>query len=336
VGSVTSLTISPSNYVKPANNTVLIAGKDNTVLHGATQNELRFGKASSKDSYYNGASLSDYSVPFVHVDNNSAPAVFRLHKSGIHYYTTSPSERDSYISDGWASDGTGFSYCYGGTQAVARLTKDSLYRLAVEGSDAYNQAISDGFSFDKVVFSANSLGSVPVYWHLNTSSGNSLYTTSQTEGLSSGYTDEGIAFYSCAGNNEAVFRLYRPGAQDYFLTSSPYERDRAINSLGYSYEGTSFYNCSSGGTEPIYRLYNPTRRKHLYTSSAAERDKALHNHGGWKDDGTVFTVCAGGTHPVYRLFKSDLGKYLYTASTGERDKAVSNGYELEGVIFSGQ
>jgi hypothetical protein len=335
VGSVTSLTIKPSDYNNPANNIVLIAGKDNTALNGTFQNELRFGKASSKDPYYNGAPLSDYSASFIHVDNNSAPAVFRLYKSGVHFYTTNTSERDSYTADGWASDGTGFSYCYGGSQAVARLTQDGLYRLAVEGSVDYNQAIADGFTLDKLVFSTQPLGNVPVYWHLDTSSGNSLYTTSQTEGLSSGYTDEGVAFYACSGNNEAIYRLYRPGAQDYFLTSSPYERDRAINSLGYTYEGTSFYNCSSGGTEPIYRLYNPTRRKHLYTASADERNKALHNHGGWTDDGIVFTVCAGGTHPVYRLFKPDLGKYLYTASTGERDKAASNGYTVEGAIFSG-
>lgn len=337
VGGATTITITPTNFDWPEKNIVLIAGMDNQYLHGNVQNQLRFGRPTSNDPFYNNADLSAYNVPIIHQDSSNNPEVFRLYKSGLHYFTASPGERDSLIGSGWSDENAAFNYCYNGDQVVVRLVKDGLMRLAVKDSSAYQQAISDGFTVDQLLFTASTQGNTSVYWRFNPSTGNSLYTTSSSEGLAGGYIDKGEIFKTCSNDNQSVYRLYRQDDGDYFLTRSAYERDRAVNSLGYTYEGHSFYTCQTGGTESIYRLYNPTRRKHLYTSSSSEYNKAINNGGGWIADGVVFTLCINGTNPVYRLYKESIGKYLYTASATERDKAVASlGYANEGVIFTGQ
>lgn len=334
VGGLTSITITPEWWDWPEKNIIMIAGKDNPNLTGTMENKLIFGKATSKDKYYNGVNLSESSVSFLHLDNNSPPSVYRLYKSGRHFFTSNVSEKNSMINNGWSDEGSPYSYCNNGNQTVFRFKKDNNYRLAVQGTSVYDQALSDGFTLDGIAFTGSSYGSKYVYWRYNQSSGNSLYTTSATEGLSSGYIDKGIVFTACENNVQTTYRLYRPSSGNYFLTQSSYERDRAVNNLGYIYEGTGFYSCTSGGNIPVYRLYNSNIRKHLYTTSATERDKSVARKSGWQFEGVAFSVCSGDSRPVYRLHKPSIRKYLYTANTGEVDKATSSGgYINEGIVF---
>lgn len=337
VGNHTSITISPEWWDWPEKNIVKIAGKDNPHLVGTMENKLVFGRATSQDKYYDGVNLVESSVTYLHQDSTGPPSVFRLYSSGRHFFTTSTAERGAMINNGWIDEGSPISYCYNGNQTVIRLKKDDDHRLAIPGTAAYSAALEDGFSFDSIALTGSSLGNTPVYWRYNENNGNSLYTTSETEGLSGGYIDKGIVFTACDKDAQTTYRLYRPSAGNYFLTHSAHERDRAVNSLGYVYEGTSFYTCGGSGNVPIHRLYNDNLRKHLYTASSAERDKTVARNSGWKYEGVAFSVCSDGSRPVYRLHKPSLRKYLYTASEGEANKAATTGgYTNEGVVFTVQ
>lgn len=337
VGGKTSITINPSNWNKPQNNIIIVAGKAGFPASGTSQYWVNLGRPTSTDIRYN--KISDSSTedsPLIAQNVGGAPSVYRLYKSGRHIFTSSATEISDLTSSGWTNEGVRFSYCFAGNGDIFRMKKSTdptLTRLVISGGEQQAQAIRDGYSFDEALFSSSSQGNVPVYARENPSSGNTFYTTSATEGISGGYTDKGIAFYACEPDNQPVYRLYNPETKNYLLTKSSSERDKAQNEIGYDYEGAGFYICDSGAL-PIHRLYNSLQKKHLYTASTSESDRAVAD-GNFRYEGVVFNICSDGNSDVFRLYNNSSKKRLYTTSEAERDKVVDqSGFRYEGVVFS--
>jgi lysine/ornithine N-monooxygenase len=134
-----------------------------------------------------------------------------------------------------------------------------------------------------------------------------------------------------------LYRLLKNGTGNHFYTTSAAERDNAVKSYGYKYEGIAGYVFSTQVADsiPLYRLVlsTSTALDHFYTTSAAERDNAVKSYG-YKYEGVQCYVLATqmrDTTPLYRLVN---GKpdHFYTISSTEKDNAVkSYGYKYEGI-----
>jgi len=136
---------------------------------------------------------------------------------------------------------------------------------------------------------------VPLYRAWNGS--DHFYTSNEAEynGLPNKFTKEGIACYVAIRQDPGLtplFRLYKSSIDDHFYCISPDERDMAVSSQQYQYEGiigyvtptqngtfTELYrplHPSSGDSQHIttalYRAWNPKIGDHLYTTSVAEID----------------------------------------------------------------
>jgi hypothetical protein len=74
-----------------------------------------------------------------------------------------------------------------------------------------------------------------------------------------------------------VFRLYNEAAKLHFYTTSDREREQAIATALYVFEGIAFFvfRTQIPETLPLYRFADSSNGGHLYTTSAAERAAAL-------------------------------------------------------------
>ena len=88
----------------------------------------------------------------------------------------------------------------------------------------------------------------------------------------------------CTGEQPApLYRLWRGGSSaDHFYTMSASEKNNAVSSYGYTYEGIAgyLYASEAEGTAPLYRLWKGgSSADHFYTMSASEKDNAANNLG---------------------------------------------------------
>ncbi|CAN5643703.1 hypothetical protein BH23PAT2_BH23PAT2_03810 [soil metagenome] len=333
IGS-TLLEIPPENWNKPSLSYFMIKGLNDTESSGTQENRLIIQKVSSNDTRYNlYPVLTIEHQIIVHQDTGETPSVHRLYNSslGQHLLTANHQERDEKVTEGWRDEGVKFSYCYGGNQAVYRLTKNNESRLAIAGSSTYKNLLKAGFAHTLADFSASSQGDVPVYWLYDEGRGRSIYSTDPNEGSSSGFSNNGIAFMSCSSNMRPVYQLRKPEGS-WFYTQSPRERDKAFYDINYEFHITAFYSCESGSV-PIYRLYRRGDGTRFYTVSAKERDLAI-DKLNYRYEGVGFYLCPNGSTDVYRLYRSSDGKRFYTTSASQRDKYVkTHGFRYEGVGF---
>ncbi len=130
--------------------------------------------------------------------------------------------------------------------------------------------------------------STPVYRFYNSISGDHLYTTSEAEKetlRNSGWTYEGIAFYSLNNSNSsaAVYRVYNPYSGEHHYTKDMGEYTY-LQTIGWQDEGLSFY-AKTIGENPVYRLFNPyaNNNTHHYTNSLSEYSYLTSI--GWQDEG---------------------------------------------------
>jgi Repeat of unknown function (DUF5648) len=123
---------------------------------------------------------------------------------------------------------------------------------------------------------------------------------------------------------------------DHFYTTSTTERDNAVVTYGYHYEGVACYvfNSKVPGTTEFWRLYNPQTGYHFYTASSDEKNIDLTS--GWvvEPDSPVacyvFNSKAPGTTEFWRLYNPQTGDHFFTTSTKERDNAENSfGYVVE-------
>jgi hypothetical protein len=96
---------------------------------------------------------------------------------------------------------------------------------------------------------------------------------------------------------------------DHFYTTSTTERDNAVVTYGYQYEGIACYafDTQAPGTTALFRLYNPQTGDHFYTTSTTERDNAVTPALGYQYEGIAcyaFDSQAPGATPLYRLLKA--------------------------------
>ena len=132
---------------------------------------------------------------------------------------------------------------------------------------------------------------------------------------------------------------------DHFYTTSATERDNAVVTSGYQYEGIACYvfDSQASGTTALFRLYNPQTGDHFYTTSTTERDNAVTPAVGYQYEGIacyVFDSQASGTTALFRLYNPQTGDHFYTTSATERDNAVvTYGYQYEFIacyVFDSQ
>lgn len=155
-----------------------------------------------------------------------------------------------------------------------------------------------------------------------------------------GYMYDGKLFTveSPGSSTTPVFRLQKNGK--YIYTASSQEKDTAVQSFGYTFDGVAFYGLdpvtNPTTARPVYRLSEPGGG-YLYTISQAERDQLV-QQSGYKNEGIGFYVRfdpgEGATTDTYRLANVAQGNYLYTIYPTERDAATDNyGYRFEGIGF---
>ncbi len=226
----------------------------------------------------------------------NARSVYRLSRNGSYLYTANPGERDMAMSQ--------YGYTYEGV---------AFYGSAVQEANMY-----------------------PVY--RLTKNGAYVLTVSQVEAQAltgAGFSNEGVVFYAPSSSvKRDVYRLTKNGL--HLFTSSPIERDLAISSNGYTYQGVAFtiQSGQTGDTLPMYRFVRNGR--YLLTSDPTEKLIAL-NSGYKQETSYSFTYSANypSTQPIYRLSKASNGDYLYTTNADERDQAVNiYGYKFEGTSFN--
>ena len=125
-------------------------------------------------------------------------------------------------------------------------------------------------------------GTIRGLLRLNGPLGNQLLTFASEESdalLEGGFTSEGAVLSAStepAVSQIPLYRLIRPGPQDYLLTPDISERDKAIAMYAFPFEGKVGL--------PVYRLYKPVYR--FYAVGEAERDRLLQS--GWTLDRALF------------------------------------------------
>ncbi|WP_295551873.1 trypsin-like peptidase domain-containing protein [uncultured Pseudacidovorax sp.] len=139
-----------------------------------------------------------------------------------------------------------------------------------------------------------------------------------------------------------IYRLYNRQTATHFFTTSPLERDRALQKYPqFSNEGVSFYSYVAPGSAPdaVYRFYNTRTQAHFFTISASERDSALARFPWYSYEGTAWyasTAVQAQATPVYRFYNSKTGTHFYTISAAERDMVIrsyADEYGYEGVAY---
>lgn len=135
------------------------------------------------------------------------------------------------------------------------------------------------------------------------------------------------------GEQLPVYRLVN-NVGDYFYTISESEKNGAIATYGYTYQGIVFKAYVEGGNNlvPVYRLVNNI--EHFYTINENELNHA--KSIGYKEEGIAFYVLSNPINDsldVYRLVNGD-GYHFYTANLEEKERAITNhGYTYQGIAF---
>jgi hypothetical protein len=133
-----------------------------------------------------------------------------------------------------------------------------------------------------------------------------------------------------------VFRLRHPSIGAYLFTLYPSERDAAVTTYGYVYEGVccNWFTAPAGdGRTELYRLFSATAGEYFFTIYPSERDSAVTTYGYLYEGVAAYcnpTPTAAAPREWFRLRHGN--KHLYTVYPEERDSAVINyGYVYEGV-----
>jgi|GEM_PF-902975 len=331
--SETVLVINRDTWDAPEKNIITVAGVNNDNLTGNFEYFLKLAaRPSSLDKRYTVLGSDSVSIALLQQDTKNNSDVYRLKSvtEDKYTYTSSVIEKNNLVSDGWINEGLVFSFCPVGEKVIVRMSNGANSKLVIQNSSEQKEAIEQGYLNETLLFSTSSQGTIPVYWRYNEDTGESIYTTNLTEGLSNGFIDKGVVFYSCKTTNAPVYRLFKQNGS-HFFTRSATERDKAIYVLGYRYEGLGFYSCATDH-KPIYRLIRESSGVRLYTTTIRERDKAVEL--GYRYEGIAFYQCNDSPREVYRLYNLETGYRFFTISASERDRAVNTyGFTYEGIGF---
>lgn len=161
--------------------------------------------------------------------------------------------------------------------------------------------------------------------------------------LSSGYSDEGIAFTSistvrqevpASSDQLLVYRFSKKPGYGHFWTTNLTERDALITAGGYGYEGVAWHASAAVTTTPVYRLYALSTGKHLFTTDKNEKD-VLSAGTFWVYEGIAYYASPTPTSkPVYRLYTPISANHLLTTDVVERQSLInSKAFNDEGIAF---
>ncbi len=254
-------------------------------------------------------------------------AIWRLFnpKTGGHMLSADYNEVNTYIANGWSSDGVVSHSIDNGNLAIHRLynsrTKYHTLATAPEAASLRSQ----GWIDDGVVFKASSSGK-PV-WRLST--GGHYFATSNPNEMityrNSGWNIDGIIYYELSEHEAPTWRLYNKSTGFHILVSNADELTDYIKS-GWSSDGVVL-SGSTNDTTPVYRLWNG--RSHFMTASESEKNDYV--RAGWKNDGVVFYT--NNVALVYRLYNPAAGAHKVTTSTGEIYDRLNQGWSNDGPVF---
>ena len=235
-------------------------------------------------------------------DSAAAPvAVYRLYNGhsgiGSHHYTTSKSEYDTLVAQGWRSEGVAF-----------RVVKEGVAKPWPAGAPAL-------------------ITLVDVLRAYNPASGEHLYTTNSAELASLvrlGWFDEGVGWRSPSWSGMPVKRLYNPALGDHHYTTDAKEAAALVRSHGWRDEGVSFYS-SQQKEVAVYRQFNPAAKvgAHNFTTSKAEYD-TNNASAGWRGEGVAWYAKAGGSPKPHPSRFIDCGKEKCVAFTFDDGPTQAN------------
>lgn len=189
-------------------------------------------------------------------NSNSGFPVYRLYKSGVHIWSSDPSEINSYVQSGYTVEGQAFTSIDSIRQEQAPPAGKSLvYRFYVAASNSH------------------------------------LWTTDISERdamIQAGYPYEGVAWYGTQDTNQApVYRLYAPSIKQHLYTIDQNEKNVLAASGGWQYEGISYYVSGSATSTPVYRLYARSLGVHHLTADMNEV-RVLTASGNWVNEGIAW------------------------------------------------
>ena len=232
------------------------------------------------------------------VSLNAGDSVSILDASGNTIYTTTvkKSANSVIFASPLLTSGSTYTLSVNGTAVATATTNGSGSGFVPSGNEGNpsgesgNEGTPSGESGNNENENQNesSNASTPVYRFYNSTSGDHLYTTSEAEKetlRNSGWTYEGIAFYSLNNSNSsaAVYRVYNPYSGEHHYTKDMGEYTY-LQTIGWQDEGLSFY-AKTIGENPVYRLFNPyaNNNTHHYTNSLSEYSYLTSI--GWQDEG---------------------------------------------------
>ena len=304
---------------------------------------------------------------------NIKNAVWRLYnpKSGGHFFSANYTEVNTYLMNGWKSDGIVSYSSDNGDISVHRLYNPKTnYHILSSNSAEINSLKSQGWKDDGEIFKANSSGK-PV-WRL--SNKGRYFATNNTDELSiyknAGWNIDGISYYEISEYEISTWRLYNKTTGYHILVASANELTDYIRA-GWTSDGI-IMSSSKSDTTPVYRLWNG--KSHFITASEVEKNNYIKagwkNDGiifytnnaviahrlynsqtnshrvsinsstinkllneGWKDDGGIFKASSRNGIPIYELTKPTTKSFFYTSNVSEMNTYISAGWSSNGVVF---
>ncbi len=272
-------------------------------MSGGMPGGMNGGQPSGMPSDMSGGMSQQGSVSL-----NAGDSVSILDASGNTIYTTTvkKSANSVIFASPLLTSGSTYTLSVNGTAVATATTNGSGSGFVPSGNESNpsggsgNEGTPSGESGNESTPSGesgnnenenqneSSNASTPVYRFYNSISGDHLYTTSEAEKetlRNSGWTYEGIAFYSLNNSNSsaAVYRVYNPYSGEHHYTKN-FDEYTYLQTIGWQNEGLSFY-AKTIGENPVYRLFNPyaTNNTHHYTNSLSEYSYLTSI--GWQDEG---------------------------------------------------
>lgn len=334
-----TIKIQPENWNKPEKNSVTLFAKKASLTQ-AVGVHVRIDQIGSPDNNFRYIDTTSIGSPVV-LWQPQVSNVYRLfsNSENRHIYASRSADIEQFVLRGYTLENSALLACPAGESSIVRYRKNSEYRLALSDSTTAKTLLTQGYLNDGAIASYSKYSAqIPVYELRNPSNNNYLYTTSSAEASMIEtvykYVRVGIPFYTCKdGLDSPLFRLYSSKANNHFYTKNPNERDAAIRSNGYKYEGVQLYHNDE--SNPVYRLFSQAKQSHFYTTGLAERQFAEKN--GYKFEGIAFYISREETpqnsQPTYRLYNKNTGKHFFTTSISERDGAQKSGFSNEGIAW---
>lgn len=206
--------------------------------------------------------------------------VYRLQTRNGYFYTTNISEKTLATQTFGMTDEGIVYYLDESSNSIYRLYNSNQNRYYYSDSigEVMQMVNTSGWRFEGSLLNKTS-GTFPVLRYLNMVSGRHFYTINMYEGAKITNTHwkyEGISF---SANNSTGLPIYRLRIKDkYFFTINESEKNTAVNSYGYSYEGVAFYASPTNTESPVYRLQG-LNDEYFYTRSITEKDLAISRYG---------------------------------------------------------